>query len=113
MDRLLLGILEFLDMITLGTLSRWGAPDPDELREEARRRDSDQLERLGLAGSLGVAVTPLRPSGKVAVSGRTFEASSQGTYIDQGSGIEVIGSRGLTLIVRTRSDGVAVECHKS
>jgi membrane protein implicated in regulation of membrane protease activity len=103
MDRLLWGILEFLDFLTLGTLRRWGAADPDELRDEARRRDADRLERDGLVQSRGIASTPLCPSGKVEVRGRTYDAVSREGYIDRGSPIEVVEIRGFSLVVRVGS----------
>ncbi|HEX8199086.1 MAG TPA: NfeD family protein [Isosphaeraceae bacterium] len=102
MDRLLWGLLEFLDVVTLGTLSRWGAPDPDELRAEAHCLDADRLEVAGLLHSVGTAATPLRPSGKVTLAGRTYDATSEGGFIVAGSEVEVIGRNGPALIVRTR-----------
>jgi hypothetical protein len=104
MDRLLWFILEFFNGITLGALGRWGEPDPEEMREELHRhRERDRLALARLVGGVGVAATPLRSSGNVALHGRTYEAASEGNFIDRGTESEVIGSRGSVLVVRARS----------
>lgn len=51
-------------------------------------------------GSLGTAATALRPSGKVRVAGQTYDALTTGDLIEQGTSIEVRGTRGSSLLVR-------------
>ena len=51
-------------------------------------------------GDRGVAVSRLSPMGKVAIGGRTYEAKSDGAYIDQRSEIEVVGFENANVIVR-------------
>ena len=51
-------------------------------------------------GDRGVAVSRLSPMGKVAIGGRTYEAKSDGAYIDQRSEIEVVGFENSNVIVR-------------
>lgn len=52
------------------------------------------------AGAAGVAKTSLRPSGKVVVAGRTFDAVTAGPMIEKGTPVEVRGTRGSSLVVR-------------
>lgn len=51
-------------------------------------------------GAFGTARTPLRPSGKVLIAGRTFDAISAGEPIEIGDRVVVRGTRGANLIVR-------------
>ena len=51
-------------------------------------------------GDRGVAVSRLSPMGKVTIGGRTYEAKSDGAYIDQRSEIEVVGFENANVIVR-------------
>lgn len=53
-------------------------------------------------GSLGTASTALRPSGKVRVAGQTYDALTTGDLIEQGTPIEVRGTRGSSLLVHAR-----------
>jgi hypothetical protein len=102
-------VLQLLDAITFGALSRSGTrdgrlPDPAEVwDEEEHRRDRGRIEGKALVGHIGVAVTPLRPAGRVDVNRRIYEATSEGGFIDAGSRVEVVGRGGFTLVVRERS----------
>jgi membrane-bound serine protease (ClpP class) len=51
-------------------------------------------------GVKGQAVTPLRPSGKIKINNQIEEATTNGEFIDQGSEIEIIGSKYNTLVVK-------------
>lgn len=57
-------------------------------------------------GDLGVAVSPLRPSGRIEVNGRMLDAVAQRGYIDHGDRIEVMGRRGFSWVVRPAGSGV-------
>ena len=52
----------------------------------------------------GVTYMSLRPSGKVMIEGKLYEAQSEGVFITKGSLIRVISTRGKTLIVEERKD---------
>lgn len=60
-------------------------------------------------GDLGEAVTALRPSGRVKVGDRSFDAVLERGYVDDGDPIEVVGKRGFSLLVRPASDRPAGE----
>jgi hypothetical protein len=101
-------VLQLLDAITFGALSRGGTrdgglPDPAEVWDgEEQRRNRGRTEGEALIGHIGVAVTPLRPAGRVDVNHRIYEASSEGGFIDTGSRVEVVGRGGFALVVRER-----------
>jgi hypothetical protein len=109
MDQFFWFALQLLDTITFGALSRGGTrdgrlPDPAEVwDEEERRRDRGRIEGEALVGLIGIAVTPLRPTGRVEVNRRLHEASSECGFIDEGSRVEVVGRSGFALVVRQRS----------
>jgi membrane-bound serine protease (ClpP class) len=53
-----------------------------------------------LQGKTGTAHTVLRPSGKVLIDGKLYDAYTRGEYIERGSGIEVISNEGPALKVK-------------
>lgn len=53
-----------------------------------------------MTGKQGVTHTILRPSGKVEIDGRTYDAFSRGEYIERGERVEVIGEDTTSLIVK-------------
>ncbi len=53
-----------------------------------------------LLGKRGTAETVLRPSGKVLIDGRLYDASTRGDYIQKGQVVEVISEEGPSLKVR-------------
>lgn len=55
---------------------------------------------IPLVGKAGLAQTVLRPSGKVIIDGKIYDAYTQGDFIDKGQRIEVINDRGSTLKVK-------------
>jgi membrane-bound serine protease (ClpP class) len=56
-----------------------------------------------LRGKTGVAQTVLRPSGKVLIDGRMYDAYTRGDYIEKGAAVEVISDEGSTLKVKLQS----------
>ena len=52
-------------------------------------------------GQKGVAYTVLRPSGKVDINNKIYDAFTRGDYIEKGQTIEVVEIEGSTLKVRT------------
>jgi membrane-bound serine protease (ClpP class) len=52
-------------------------------------------------GQKGIAHTILRPSGKVIINNKVYDASTRGDYIEKGQNIEVIEIEGSTLKVRS------------
>jgi membrane-bound serine protease (ClpP class) len=53
-----------------------------------------------MKGKTGVAHTVLRPSGKVLINDKLYDAFTQGDYIERGEAIEVIGDETTTLRVK-------------
>ena len=53
-----------------------------------------------LVGKKGTAETVLRPSGKVMIDGKLFDASTRGDYIQKGQTVEVISEEGSSLKVK-------------
>ncbi|CRX39381.1 NfeD family protein [Estrella lausannensis] len=61
-------------------------------------------DELPLVGESGVASTTLRPSGKVEVNGKLFDALSEGSYIEKGEEIVVSRLDGSSVIVIKREE---------
>ena len=53
-----------------------------------------------LLGKTGTAETVLRPSGKVMISGKMYDAYTRGEYIEKGQSVEVISEEGSSLKVK-------------
>jgi membrane-bound serine protease (ClpP class) len=53
-----------------------------------------------LVGRIGVAVTTLRPSGRVEIDGEVYSAEADGSFVDPGRGVKVTRVRGSTITVR-------------
>lgn len=53
-----------------------------------------------VVGQEGIAITRLNPSGKVAISGETYQAHSQDGYIEVDSAIRVVDQDNFKLIIK-------------
>ncbi|MGB0743498.1 MAG: NfeD family protein [Opitutales bacterium] len=53
-----------------------------------------------IAGKVGVALTRLNPSGKVAIDDRSYEAYSQDGYIESGVPVTVVSQDNFKLIIK-------------
>ena len=58
------------------------------------------VERPELVGESGQALTPLRPSGKAIINGKTVDVVSEGMMIERGSTVKVVDVEGLRVVVR-------------
>jgi membrane-bound serine protease (ClpP class) len=56
-----------------------------------------------MVGATGVAISPISPFGQVRLRGETWKARAEGEDLRKDERIEVIGSEGLTLLVRRAS----------
>lgn len=56
-----------------------------------------------LKGKAGIAETVLRPSGKVLVDGKLYDAYTRGDYIEKGQPVEVINDEGPALKVKLQA----------
>ena len=59
-------------------------------------------------GARGTTLSPLRPSGRIVLDGTTYEARSQGHWIDCDTEIVVIDSRAGNVIVRQANENDAL-----
>lgn len=59
----------------------------------------DTVEHLPKVGARGVALTTLRPAGKVDIGGQYFDALTTGDYIDKGAAITVTNVEGNVIYV--------------
>jgi membrane-bound serine protease (ClpP class) len=57
-----------------------------------------------LVGKAGVAFTVLRPSGKVLIEGKMYDAFTRGEYIEKEENIEVISTESSTLRVKKKTE---------
>ena len=57
-----------------------------------------------MIGKTGTAFTVLRPSGKVLIAGKIYDAFSRGEYIEKEAVIEVIGVESSTLRVKKTAE---------
>lgn len=64
------------------------------------RRHRPATGREGMLGQVGRAKTELGPGGMVFVDGALWEAMSETGSVSEGEAVEVVGQRGLTLVVR-------------
>lgn len=55
-----------------------------------------------ITGQTGLALTDLRPSGKIEVNGQRYDAVSEGDYIAKGTEIEVVKHETFSIFVRTK-----------
>ncbi|MBX2841221.1 MAG: nodulation protein NfeD [Flammeovirgaceae bacterium] len=67
--------------------------------------NSDQI----LVGLTGKAYTVLRPSGKIMIDGKIYDASTRGDYIEKGEEIVVISDEGTSLKVKKHEADKLVE----
>jgi len=51
-------------------------------------------------GMTGVALSDLRPSGKVEVDGELLEVMTEGEYIEKGDGVRIISEDGMGIVVK-------------
>lgn len=62
------------------------------------------MQPAALAGKTGVAVTPLRPAGKVEIHGTIYDATSTGPFIDLGMRVKIERYEAAQLYVRPIMD---------
>jgi len=64
----------------------------------------DEEEKSKLVGGQGIAVTPLRPSGKAKIGDELYDVQTEGEYVEKGTRIEVIEVSGNRIIVKKAKD---------
>ncbi|GJM19361.1 MAG: hypothetical protein DHS20C14_15740 [Phycisphaeraceae bacterium] len=92
-------MLNILPSTPAGRMLMGGASDEDLAQSElAIRRARD--ERASLVGAEGVALTAMRPIGKVEIDGNRYEALAETSAIDQGARVRVTSATMHELKVR-------------
>ncbi len=66
------------------------------------RRRRPTMGREGLVGQIGTARTPLEPNGMVFLHGELWKAISEAGKVAEGELVEIVGTQGLTLMVKPR-----------
>ncbi|HHH12102.1 MAG TPA: hypothetical protein ENK23_08540 [Sorangium sp.] len=65
----------------------------------AHATDAAPAAQASLVGSLGVAASDLRPSGKVRLGKQRYDARAQYGFITRGTGVKVLRREGFELVV--------------
>jgi membrane-bound serine protease (ClpP class) len=71
-----------------------------DTQDSSKGYTSNVLVKESLRGKSGVAQTVLRPSGKVIIDGKMYDAYTRGDFIEKGQPIEVISDEGSALKVK-------------
>ncbi len=69
--------------------------------QESSKGYSVRSTEPSFIGKTGISHTVLRPSGKVMIDDQVYDAFTRGEYIPKGEAIEVVGTEGITLKVRS------------
>jgi membrane-bound serine protease (ClpP class) len=72
-----------------------------DTQESSKGYTSNVLVKESLKGKSGTAHTVLRPSGKVIIDGKLYDAYTRGDFIEKGQQIEVISDEGSALKVKS------------
>jgi len=70
---------------------------------------SARLETVAPEGALGVALTVLRPVGKIQIGEQVLGAVAEGEFVEPGDAVVVIGRRGSEAIVARRPEATQVQ----
>jgi len=99
---LVLTLLLFIRSFQRGRLSRSPLVLQDAISGSSGEPPATES---ALLGSIGVSITPLRPSGTIAVSGKRLNVTTDGAFIAAGKQVKIVGQNGLDLIVEEVSPG--------
>jgi membrane-bound ClpP family serine protease len=75
--------------------------------DSTTEREAEHRSRY--LGSIGMAVTPLRPTGIVEIDGERIEVSTEGEFISSGSAVRVVAMDRRRYFVRLAADDDAAE----
>lgn len=76
--------------------------DRFSLKSKIDSSSSEDLKSILAVGDRGVALSRLSPMGKIEIDGRSYEAKSNGAYIDAKEEIEVVGFENFSVVVKKR-----------
>lgn len=86
-----------LQTVNAGTIGAWG-------EHHGPRNASEENPGASAVGKIAVVETVLRPAGKIRLDGKTYDAVSEGDFIDAGEKVLVLRSQGYALVVRAREN---------
>jgi len=66
---------------------------------KGRSTDKTEPELAALVGEVGEAVTHLRPSGKVKIAGRRYDAVAEYGYVEAGKPVKVLRTKAFSIVV--------------
>ncbi|MDR2246876.1 MAG: nodulation protein NfeD [Treponema sp.] len=93
--------IRIFDRLTLKTRITGTAGGPADTDESAADGEAPGLQGYGgLVGKIGVAVTTLRPSGRVEIDGEVYSVEADGSFVEPGRGVRVTRVRGSVITVR-------------
>ena len=84
-------------ILTTGPLS-WLALNTTQQKSDGFTSAPDEI--LDLTGRVGVAYSILRPSGKVMIDGRVYDAMAETSYISMGSAVKVVRQEAMQIYVK-------------
>jgi len=61
---------------------------------------AQKMERRDLLGLIGESLTPLHPSGTVAIDEKRYDVVTEGEFVEKGRQVEVIEVEGMRIVVR-------------
>ncbi len=70
------------------------------LRDNIESKSGEAPQREIRVGERGIALGRLAPMGMVQIAGRTYEAKTTGSFVDQQTEVEVVGFENFNVIVK-------------
>lgn len=75
-------------------------PDTSAALENSQVDDATANPYLELVGKVGLAMSPLRPSGRMQLADRYYDVVAQGEFVEAGTSIEVLTAHPNRIVVR-------------
>ena len=85
--------------ITMFFSLRSGAWEKLSLKQSSKGRVNEDIKHSVWKGDVGIALSALRPSGKVEFKETTIEVSTLGSYVDAGAKVRVVEVRPNKILV--------------
>ncbi|MDL2258493.1 hypothetical protein LJC42_05005 [Eubacteriales bacterium OttesenSCG-928-K08] len=92
-------LLVFFRLVNKGSFDRTPMVLKDRIESESTELSEQSMKEL--PGSVGLALTPLRPAGKAIFDMRTLDVSTMGEFLPSGAKVEVVLVEGLRIVVRS------------
>ena len=89
-----------LSLPSIPFLNKMVLKPPAEEAESATPTSLSNSGAVGLLGAMGVAVTPLRPSGKAQFGGQFIDVIADGDYVAPGGRVQVVEIEGPRIVVK-------------